>query len=96
MSEVKATITKVKKRISKNCIDNDEDAFVFCYGAGHGVADQMQYMVFNGTSGNLFKIENNLRDLCSNMVSKQKCKVFAVFDMCKDIKSKYEDILTMN
>ena len=53
-------------------------------------------MVLNGTSGNLWKIEGNLRDLCTDLTSDQNCTVFAVFDMCKDVKSKYQGILSAN
>ena len=64
--------------------------FLFVYAAGHGVADQQQYMVFNGTSGNLYNIEQNFRDVCDR--SENMCTVFAVYDMCKDIKERYKDL----
>ena len=56
--------------------------FVFVYCAGHGVQhDSDQYMVLNDTSGNLFNIEQELKDLC--YIGKGQCYVWAVFDMCK-------------
>ena len=55
--------------------------FLFVYGAGHGVSGQRQYMVLNGTSGNLFPIEQWCRDFCA--ITMNYCTVFAVYDMCK-------------
>ena len=49
-------------------------------------------MVFNGTSGNVYAIEQQLRDFCSELVSDKLCTVFAVFDMCKDLKTRYGDL----
>ena len=49
-------------------------------------------MVLNGTSGNVFAIEANLRDFCSDICSDKLCTVFAVFDMCKDQKTRYEQL----
>ena len=49
-------------------------------------------MVLNGTSGNLFPIEAHLRDFCSPAASNELCTVFAVFDMCKDLKTRYGDL----
>ena len=48
-------------------------------------------MVFNGTSGQLYNIEQNLRDFCDEKANHQ-CTVFAVFDMCKDVKTRYAEL----
>ena len=49
-------------------------------------------MVFNGTSGNVFPIEQHLRDFCTDTTSEKLCTVFAVFDMCKDMRTRYEQL----
>ena len=65
--------------------------FLFVYCAGHGLADQRQYMVFNGTSGNLYRMEAQLRDI-ANLEGKKAVTVFGIYDMCKDVVSRYEDL----
>jgi len=51
------------------------------------VADQQQYMVLNGTSGNLWTAEQTCIDVCD--ITKNTTTVFAIFDMCKDMLSNY-------
>ena len=40
----------------------------------------------------MYAIEQQLRDFCSELVSDKLCTVFAVFDMCKDLKTRYGDL----
>ena len=41
-----------------------------------------QYMLLNGTTNNLYPIEQACRDVCK--ATNNMCTVFAVYDMCKD------------
>ena len=47
-------------------------------------------MVLNQTSGNLYPIEQMCRDIC--YMTNNFCTVFAVFDMCKDVKEMYKEL----
>ena len=47
-------------------------------------------MILNEITGNLYKIENTCRNIAQN--GKQKCVVFSVYDMCKDILSRYKGL----
>ena len=91
--EVDLLIIGIKKEV-KALAKKGKRTFLFVYCAGHGVADQRQYMVFNAaTSGNLFSIEQTLRDIC--LASSNMCTVFAVYDMCKDIIGRYPELTKM-
>ena len=61
--------------------------FLLVYAAGHGIADSVQFMVTNATSGNVFPIEDNLRSYCKGL--KNYCTIFAIYDMCKSEKQGY-------
>ena len=75
------------KRVFKALSEAGKRTFLYVYAAGHGCADQMQHMILNATSANLFPIEQTCRDFCE--ITKDLCTVFAQYDMCKDEKSNY-------
>ena len=56
LNEINSIIIKTKKEL-KGLARQGKRSFLFVYGAGHGVADQEQYMILHSTSGNLFPIE---------------------------------------
>ena len=88
-----AQINKLWNRIMrefKKLHKEKKKTFLFVYAAGHGVADQQQYFLLNETSGNIFPIEQRCKDVC--LLTKNDCTVFAVFDMCKDVKGNYEQL----
>ena len=83
-------IHKVFNNVKREFIElskKNRRTFLFVYAAGHGIADQEQLMVLNGTSGNLFNQTAMSRDVCR--VTKNMCTVFTVNDMCKDIRERY-------
>ena len=50
-------------------------------------------MVLNATSGNLYNVEQTCKDLIH--YSENSTTVFAVYDMCKDLKSNYPEFSLM-
>ena len=54
------------------------------------MADQDQYFVLNGTSGNLYPISRTCRDIV--LSSNKMATVFAVYDICKDEVWRYKDL----
>lgn len=50
-------ILNVIKKEFQTLANQKKRTFLYVYGAGHGAADQMQWMILNGTEGNLFPIE---------------------------------------
>ena len=86
LSQVNDTFNRLKK-MYRALAKEGKRSLLLVYCAGHGVADQQQYMVLNTTSGNLLNIEQTCRDVVS--LSKDKNKnmmttAFAIYDMCKD------------
>ena len=63
LEQVNRIIVGIKKDFNR-LAKEQKLSFLFVYGAGHGVADQQQYMVLNTASGNVFPIEQNCRQIC--------------------------------
>ena len=89
IKKMNAKIDQVKREF-RDLARQGKPTFLFVYGAGHGVSGQRQFMVLNGTSGNLYPIEQTCRDFC--IITMNYCKVFAVYDMCKDELKNYEKL----
>ena len=60
------------------------------YCAGHGLADQRQWMVLNSTSGNIYPIEETARDICR--FTKNLTTTLCIYDMCKDELTRYPQL----
>lgn len=84
--EIVNELDKIKKEF-RVLADQGKRTFLYVYAAGHGAADQMQWMILNGTEANLFPIEQTCRDFCA--ITKDMCTVFAEYDMCKDLLTNY-------
>ena len=89
ITEIKKILWDIARRFKALGLKG-ERTFLFVYCAGHGVADQRQYIVLNGTSGNLYPIEAELRSIVG--ATQKMCTVFAVYDMCKDQKERYKEL----
>ena len=76
----------IASRSHASSSEKGKRSLFYVYCAGHGVADQQQYMVLNTTSGNLLNIEQTCKDMVtySKFKSKAMMTAFAVYDMCKD------------
>ena len=69
---------------------NKKKSFLFVYAAGHGIADSVQFMLTNATSGNIYPLEDNLRGWCGQLDN--YCTIFVVYDMCKSESSGYQKL----
>jgi hypothetical protein len=57
MTKVIVNVLKPLKALAKA----KQKTFLYVYAAGHGIADSVQFMVANATSGNVYPLEDNLR-----------------------------------
>ena len=90
VNQIHKTIDDVKKELIRLAEDGIQ-SFVFIYATGHGEKDSKQSMVLNGTSGNMYPIEQTCEDICT--ATSSMCKVFAMYNLIYNDKPSASNIV---
>ena len=90
ITEIDKIVMEIKKSFLE-LANKRKRSFLYVYVAGHGCVDnQKQLLTLNGTSGNLYAIEDVCREI--SRYTKNMCTVFAVYDVCKSSIADYPEL----